>query len=183
MDTDGILKPVILILLEQLVNAGIEDICLVIDENEKPLYDSLFKSIPKEYYDKLSDNKKKYEDFVELLKNHITYVFQKEKKGFGHAVYQTLDFASGEPVLLLLGDMIYHTLSEKNCMEQMIKVYEEFLVLNKGFTESKYNTDIVLPASIKTENAESYKEIIEKVQPETKTKMVFPTRDMDFILY
>ena len=27
------------------------------------------------------------------------------------------------------------------------------------------------------------KEIIEKVQPETKTKMVFPTRDMDFILY
>ena len=126
MDTDGILKPVILILLEQLVNAGIEDICLVIDENEKPLYDSLFKSIPKEYYDKLSDNKKKYEDFIELLKNHITYVFQKEKKGFGHAVYQTLDFASGEPVLLLLGDMIYHTLSEKNCMEQMIKVYEEY---------------------------------------------------------
>ena len=45
----------------------------------------------------------------------------------------------------------------------LIKVYEEFLVLNKGFTESKYNTDIVLPASIKTENAESYKEIIEKV--------------------
>ena len=42
-------------------------------------------------------------------------------------------------------------------------MYEEFLVLNKGFTESKYNTDIVLPASIKTENAESYKEIIEKV--------------------
>ena len=45
----------------------------------------------------------------------------------------------------------------------LIKVYEEFLVLNKGFTESKYNTDIVLPTSIKTEKAESYKEIIEKV--------------------
>ena len=45
----------------------------------------------------------------------------------------------------------------------MIKVYEEFLVLNKGFTESKFNTDIILPSAIKTENAESYKEIIEEV--------------------
>lgn len=45
----------------------------------------------------------------------------------------------------------------------IIKIYEEFLVLNKGFTESKYNTDIVLPSAVKTENAESYKEIIENV--------------------
>ena len=45
----------------------------------------------------------------------------------------------------------------------IIKIYEEFLVLNKGFTESKYNTDIVLPSAVKTENAKSYKEIIENV--------------------
>ena len=46
---------------------------------------------------------------------------------------------------------------------RLLKIYEEFLVLNKGFTESKYNTDIILPNSIKTENAENYKEIIENV--------------------
>lgn len=45
----------------------------------------------------------------------------------------------------------------------LLKVYEEFLALNKGFSESKYNTDIKLPVSVKTENAENYKEIIEKV--------------------
>lgn len=45
----------------------------------------------------------------------------------------------------------------------LLKVYEEFLVLNKGFTESKYNTDIQLPAVIKTDGAEKYNEIIENV--------------------
>lgn len=46
---------------------------------------------------------------------------------------------------------------------RLLKIYEEFLVLNKGFTESKYNTDIILPNSVKTEDAENYKEIIENV--------------------
>ena len=45
----------------------------------------------------------------------------------------------------------------------LVEPIEEFLVLNKGFTESKYNTDILLPSVVKTDNAEGYKEIIEKV--------------------
>lgn len=45
----------------------------------------------------------------------------------------------------------------------LIKVYEEFLILNKGFIESKYNADIILPSAVKTENAEGYKELIDKV--------------------
>ena len=61
---------------------------------------------------------------LESLKDKITYVYQKERKGFGHAVYQCHDFANNEPVLLLLGDMIYHSNSEKNCMSQMIDAYE-----------------------------------------------------------
>lgn len=46
---------------------------------------------------------------------------------------------------------------------QLLKTYEKFLVLNKGFTESKYNTDIILPSNIKTEKAEEYKAIIDEV--------------------
>ena len=46
---------------------------------------------------------------------------------------------------------------------ELIKVYEEFLVLNKGFVETKYNTDIKLPSAVKVEKAETYKEEIEKV--------------------
>ncbi|MCR4939973.1 MAG: hypothetical protein K5930_07705 [Treponemataceae bacterium] len=126
MDVDGTLKPLLLILLEQLIKAGIEEICLVIGEGEQALYESFFRSLPKEHYDKLPDEKKKYEDFIQSLQNRITYVIQKEKLGFGHAVFQCSDFAAGEPVLLLLGDMIYYTSSEKNCMVQMIETYEQY---------------------------------------------------------
>ena len=125
MDKDGILKPAILILLEQLIQAGIEKICLVIGENEQGIYDSFFSELSEEHYEKLPEDKRKYEDLLESIKNKITYVYQKERKGFGHAVYQCREFTEGEPVLLLLGDMIYHSNQDKNCMEQMIDSYEK----------------------------------------------------------
>ena len=49
---------------------------------------------------------------------------------------------------------------------KLIKTYEEFLVLNKGFTETKRNTDLVLPKSVKTENADLYKSLIERALSE-----------------
>lgn len=45
----------------------------------------------------------------------------------------------------------------------LLKIYEEFLVINKGFTESKYNTDILLPNSVKTDLAESFKSKIDEI--------------------
>lgn len=45
----------------------------------------------------------------------------------------------------------------------LIKLYEEFLVINKGFTDSKNNTDIKLPSGFKSANPESYKDTIEKI--------------------
>ena len=46
---------------------------------------------------------------------------------------------------------------------ELLKVYEEFLVLNKGFVSSEFNTDIELPKSVKVAHAESYKSKIEEV--------------------
>ena len=45
---------------------------------------------------------------------------------------------------------------------QLIKTYEEFLILNKGFTETKLNSDIVLPASVKTNEVDLFKTLIEE---------------------
>ncbi|MBO5738510.1 hypothetical protein J6R97_04135 [bacterium] len=45
----------------------------------------------------------------------------------------------------------------------LVKIYEEFLIINKGFVNSENNTDIELPTSIKTEEAENHKTLIEKV--------------------
>lgn len=126
MDKDGILKPVLLILLQQLDEAGIDEVCLVIGEGEKETYDEFFKPLPKEYYDKLPDNRKVLEDLIERIGKKITYVVQHERKGFGHAVYQCKDFVNDDPVLLLLGDMIYESYENDNCMSQMIRAYERY---------------------------------------------------------
>ncbi|MFQ6880056.1 MAG: sugar phosphate nucleotidyltransferase [Oscillospiraceae bacterium] len=126
LDRDGMFKPVIMVLLEELIASGIQEICLVIGEDEKPVYDAFFARMSEENYEKLPEEKQKYEDFIVGLKSKIHYVYQRERKGFGHAVYQSCEFADGEPVLLLLGDTIYESAIGKTCSQQMIDTYEEY---------------------------------------------------------
>ena len=56
----------------------------------------------------------------------MKFVYQNEKRGFGHAVYQSVEFATGEPVLLLLGDTIYRSNTNKSCTQQFIEAFEKF---------------------------------------------------------
>ena len=63
-------------------------------------------------------------------------------------------------------DMKYFLAQNYSFDEKQIKlleIYKEFLTINKGFVASEKNTDIQLPASVKTENAEAYKAQIEEV--------------------
>lgn len=126
LDKDGMFKPVLMVLLEQLVSSGIEEICLIIGKEEQEQYDALFRRMSDENYDKLPEEKKHYEDFLAEIKKKITYAYQSERKGFGHAVFQSADFAAGEPVLLLLGDMIYESATGQTCSQQLIDAYEEY---------------------------------------------------------
>ena len=49
---------------------------------------------------------------------------------------------------------------DKN-IDKLIRVYDEFLIENKGFSETKTTSDIKLPKSVKTENVELYKSLID----------------------
>lgn len=125
---DGIVRPVILILLEELLNSGIEEICLILgDKTEhKQYYDFFEASLSEEHTKKLSQQHKDIDNHILEIGKHLHYVYQEEKRGFGHAVYQAMDFARGEPVLLLLGDTIYRSSSNKPCALQMIEAYERY---------------------------------------------------------
>jgi UTP-glucose-1-phosphate uridylyltransferase/mevalonate kinase len=127
-DVDGIVKPVILILLEELVKSGIEEICLVLgSEEERTLYRDFFENpLPQEHFCKLNPEMQEYENQILAIGKKLRYVYQKEKRGFGHAVYQAADFASNEPLLLMLGDTLYRTESNKPCALQMIEKYEQY---------------------------------------------------------
>ncbi len=47
-------------------------------------------------------------------------------------------------------------------IEKLIKVYEEFLVLNKGFTETKLTSDLKLPNSVKSTEIDLCKTLVDK---------------------
>lgn len=136
VDTDGLVKPAILALLEELDKCGIEKICLVIGEEERELYRDFFeKELAQEHLLKLSAEAIEYERKIMSLGKKIEYVIQHERKGFGHAVYQCKEFANGQPTLLLLGDTIYQSNSDQSCIEQLLDAYEKSDKLAVGLAE------------------------------------------------
>ena len=125
---DGMVRPVILILLEELVKSGIEEICLVLgSEEERQQYADYFeRPLSDEHLRKLNPEAQEYENRILDIGKRLHYVYQREKRGFGHAVYQAAQFARNEPVLLLLGDTIYRSDSNKPCALQLIEEYERY---------------------------------------------------------
>ncbi len=131
---DGMVRPVILILLEELINCGIEEVCLVLGgEEERQMYADFFeRPLSSEHLRKLNAESQEYENHILDIGKRLRYVYQKEKRGFGHAVYQAAEFAHGEPVLLMLGDTLYRTTSNKPCALQLIEAYERTNMMTVG---------------------------------------------------
>ena len=125
---DGMVRPVILILLEELVKSGVEEICLVLgSEEERKIYKEFFeRPLSDEHLHKLNAEAQEYENRILDIGKRLRYVYQREKRGFGHAVYQAAEFAGNEPVLLLLGDTLYRSTTNKPCALQMIEEYERY---------------------------------------------------------
>ena len=139
---DGMVRPVILILLEELVNSGIEEICLVLgSEEERQQYADFFeRPLSEEHLIKLNTESQEYENRILDIGKRLRYVYQKEKRGFGHAVYQAAEFAHGEPVLLMLGDTLYRSTSNKPCALQLIEGYERYNRLMVGLYPVELST-------------------------------------------
>jgi len=125
---DGMVRPVILILLEELVQSGIEEICLVLgSEEERQQYADFFeRPLSDDHLRKLNAEAQEYENHILDIGKRLRYVYQREKRGFGHAVYQAAQFVGNEPVLLLLGDTLYRSDSNKPCALQMVEEYERY---------------------------------------------------------
>lgn len=123
---NGMLKPGIMILLEELDLVGIEEICLVLNREEKEYYyDYFFTPLSDEHLSKLDSEKLEYEKKIKRISQKLRFVYQDEAKGFGHAVFQAKEFAGNDPVLLLLGDTIYDSNSDVPCIKQLMNEYEK----------------------------------------------------------
>ena len=136
----GIVKPVILCLVEEVIKAGIEEVCLIIDDGDKEEYEKLFNSkLSSEVSNKLSPELLEYESFIQKIGKKITYIVQKEKLGLGHAVSLCKDFAGSDPVLLVLGDQIYKSNSNKSCTEQFLNNFAKTNKLSVSVCEVDKN--------------------------------------------
>lgn len=115
-------RPIIDYIVEEALLSGITEILFVISETKESI---------KKYYEKnqiLEERfiKNKQLDLLEkinLPKVHISYIYQKEALGSGHAVKLAQEFADGDDIAILFGDNMIK--SDVPALKQLIQVYEK----------------------------------------------------------
>lgn len=112
---DGISRALFHYHLIELLEAGIEEICLIVQPGEDQTIHSYLEGPDANYlkrlekYPALRDEARRMKE----LAGRVSFAVQQSQEGYGHAVYQTQQFAGGEPILLCLGDHLFrgHPLS------------------------------------------------------------------------
>ena len=102
VDRDGAQKSVLYIVLEEAVQAGVDDICVVVCPGDETTYRQAAGDIGRE----------------------LRFVVQEQPLGYGHAVYRARDFVAGEPFLHMIGDHIYLSDEQRGCAQQLVEVAE-----------------------------------------------------------
>ncbi len=159
-DSDLRIKPVILKLLEELDECGIEEIYLIIGKEDKQIYENLFKFSSDSIMTKLSDEDKKYEEKLYRIGKRISYIVQYEQLGFGHAVYLAKDKIGDDPSILLLGDTVYKSFNEDSCVEQLLSYYDSV------------KTTIIALTQLKEEELKYYGTVQGTWKNDKKTEMI-----------
>ena len=171
IDRDGRAKPVILSIIEEALNSGIEEIGLIVQDSDRKTFEDFLYTPPAvENFNKLSRADQKYSDYVLDVGHHITFITQEIQEGFGHAVYCAREWINGEPFLLLLGDHLYRSENDMSCARQLIDVYERFnhsvVGLKVSSGEEIRNFGCVTGAWQEENSILSVSEIYEKPEPD-----------------
>jgi UTP-glucose-1-phosphate uridylyltransferase/mevalonate kinase len=125
VDRDGIAKPAILLIVEEAIEAGIEEVIIIVQENDLKDFRSFFtEQITIENYNKLPNAFKDYARRILEIGRQVSFVVQTAQEGFGHAIYSAREAVGDEPFLLMLGDHIYRSTGEQSCARQLLEAYQ-----------------------------------------------------------
>ena len=122
---DGIARALVHYQLIDLIEAGIEQICIIVQPGEEQMVINYLQGPGDSYLKRLE----KYPDLLaeaarmQLVLERISFAVQEHQEGYGHAVYQSKAFAGGDPVLLCLGDHLFRG-NKETCHNQLAKAYE-----------------------------------------------------------
>ena len=195
VDLDGIAKPVIQIIAEQALRAGIEDLCIVVNPGESGHFRRHFRGLTGAERPAFEKPGKEWgirqSGLLEDLGRRIRYVEQAEQHGFGHAVWCAREFAGNDPFLLLLGDHVYISGEDRSCVAQAIGGFERIgktllpVVRTPADRLHLFGT-LAGDPSEEAPGLYRVKEILEKPDPETARKrLVTPglPEDLFFTLF
>lgn len=102
VDRDGQTKSALTILLEEVLQTGIEEIGLVICPGDRHAFQSAAGTHVK----------------------RLRFIEQPEPLGYGHAILCAHAFTGTEPFLLLVGDHLYVAQGSKPCAKQLVEIAE-----------------------------------------------------------
>jgi UTP--glucose-1-phosphate uridylyltransferase len=142
---DGICRALIHYHLIELANAGIDEVCIIVQPGDDATIRDYFKGPSDTYLKRLEKYPKLLAEAhtMRAWAEHLTFRVQTTQEGFGHAVYQTHDFAAGEPVLLCLGDHLFRG-SPESPHSQLTRVAAE-----TGATKSVSAVNRIAPHELK----------------------------------
>ncbi len=100
VDRDGQTKTALRILVEEVLAAGIEEICIVVCPGDQAAYTAAAAGPGA----------------------RLEFVEQTAALGYGHAVLSARDFAGNAPFLLLVGDHLYVSGGAKRCAQQLVEI-------------------------------------------------------------
>ncbi|MFC5468845.1 UTP--glucose-1-phosphate uridylyltransferase GalU [Cohnella suwonensis] len=113
-------KPAIQYIVEEAIDAGIEEIIIVTSRNKQAIEDHFDRNHEIELF-LYEQNKPQLLKLVkDIAHTKIQYVRQKQALGLGHAVWCARNFIGDEPFAVLLGDVI-----SESCLKPLIQTYEE----------------------------------------------------------
>jgi UTP--glucose-1-phosphate uridylyltransferase len=102
IDRDGKQKAVLAVLVEEVVRAGIDDVCIVVHPGDE---------VP-------------YMDVVGDRGAGIRFIPQHEPLGYGHAISCAKEFVGSDAFLHLVGDHLWVSGNEKGCVRQIVELAE-----------------------------------------------------------
>ena len=102
IDRDGREKAVLRIIIEEVLRAGIDEICVVVRPSDEEAYAGV-----------AGDHTAR-----------LQFAYQTEPRGYGHAVYCARDFVGSDAFLHLVGDHLYVSRTDKGCAQQLVDVAE-----------------------------------------------------------
>lgn len=107
--TDGIARALIHYHLIELTRAGIEQICIIVQPGDDAAIRNYLRGPDDAYLRRLEKHPALLAEARQMrdFDSRVTFAVQHQQEGYGHAVYQTKDFAGDEMVLLCLGDHLF----------------------------------------------------------------------------